>query len=138
MKKVLIDTNIILDLFAKREPFYLEAAKLFSLADKMTISLFVSALSFANLNYILSKQKNSNEAKQLLRRLKLIVSIIDFNDKILSLSLNDNDFKDFEDALQYYSATTNSIDVIITRNLKDFQCSQLPVMTAQQFIKSIE
>ena len=129
MKKVLIETNIILDLFAKREPFYLEAAKLFSLADKMTISLYVSALSFANLNYILSKQKNSNEAKQLLRKLKLIVSIID---------LNDNDFKDFEDDLQYYSATTNSIDVIITRNLKDFQCSQLPVMTAQQFIKSIE
>ena len=55
MKQLLIDTNIIIDLLARREPFYEDAAKLFSLADKNMVRLSVSSLSFANTNYLLQK-----------------------------------------------------------------------------------
>ena len=137
MKRILIDTNIVIDLLAKREPFYQEAAKLFSLADKTKVRLFVSALSFANVNYVLLKQRKPEETKQVLRKLKLIVGILDLEEKIINLALNDNDFNDFEDALQYFSAIENNIEIIVTRNLKDFQNSKLPVMTAEQCIKSI-
>ncbi len=102
------------------------------------ISIFVSALSFANINYVLLRQRKPEEAKLILRKLKLLVGVLNLDEKIISLSLNDNEFKDFEDALQYYSAIENDMEVTISRNLKDFQSSKLPVMTAEQFIKSTE
>lgn len=68
MKKVFIDTNIIVDLLAKREPFYEEAAMLFTLADKQQVNLSVSALTFANTNYILSQSLKPEEVRQILRK----------------------------------------------------------------------
>lgn len=137
MKELLIDTNIIIDLLAKRQPFYDEAAMLFSLADKQKIRLYVSALTFANTNYILLQSTKPEEAKHILRKLKLIIQVLSLDEKIVGLSFNDNDFKDFKDALQYFTALENGVDAIITRNLKDFQKSKLPVMTAPQFLKSL-
>lgn len=138
MKKLFIDTNIVIDLLAKREPFYDEAAMLFTLADKQKISLSVSALTFANTNYILLQSKKPEESKLILRKLKLIVNVLSLDEKIVGLSLNDNDFKDYEGALQYFTALENGVDAIITRNLKDFQKAKLPVMTAAQFLKTIK
>ncbi len=138
MKKLFVDTNIIIDLLAKRVPFYEEAAMLFTLADKQKIGLCVSALSFANTNYVLLHSKKPEEAKLILRKLKLIVQVLCLDEKIVGLSLNDNDFKDYEDALQYFTALENGVDAIITRNLKDFQKARLPVMTAAQFLKTIK
>ena len=137
MKKIFLDTNIVIDLLAKREPFYMSAAQLFSLADKKKLQLFVSALTFANINYILLKGRKPEEAKLILRKLKMLVNIISLDDKVVDLSLNDNDFKDFEDSLQYFSALENGIDIIVTRNLKDFQKSKIPVLTAGQFLQRI-
>jgi len=138
MKKLFIDTNIIIDLLAKRDPFYDEAAMLFTLADKQKIGLSVSPLTFANTNYILLQSKRPDEAKLILRKLKLIVQVLCLDEKIVGLSLNDNDFKDYEDALQYFTALENGVDVIITRNLKDFQKAKLPVMTAAQYLNTIK
>jgi predicted nucleic acid-binding protein len=137
MKKLFIDTNLIIDLLAKREPFYDEAAMLFTLADKQKISLSVSALTFANTNYILLQSKKPEDAKLILRKLKLIVQVLSLDEKIVGLSLNDNDFKDYEDAIQYFTALENGVDAIITRNLKDFHKAKLPIMTAAQFLKTI-
>jgi predicted nucleic acid-binding protein len=136
MKRMLLDTNIILDLLAKREPWYNEAASLFSLADKKSVELYVSALSFANTHFILSRQLKPDQAKLVLRKLKLLVCVLDLTDKILELSLNDDEFGDFEDAIQYFSAIENEIEIIITRNLNDFTKSKLPVMTAEQFLRT--
>ena len=111
---------------------------LFTLADKQKIRLSVSALTFANTNYILLQSKRPEEAKLILRKLKLIVQVLSLDEKIVGLSLNDNDFKDYEDALQYFTALENGVDAIITRNLKDFQKAKLPVMTASQFLKIIK
>lgn len=136
MKKLLVDTNIVIDLLSRRQNFYPEAAKLFSLADKKEIKLSVSSLTFANTNYTLLKQKTSDEAKSILRKFKLIVGVLSLDDKIIGLALNDSDFNDFEDGLQYFSAIENNLDIIITRNLKDFKKSKLPVMTAKQFLEA--
>ena len=136
MKKLLVDTNIVIDLLAKREPFYDDAAKLFSLADKKKIKLSVSSLTFANTNYILQKSNPASLAKEILRKFKILATVLAVDDKIIDLALNDNEFVDFEDAIQYYSAIENSQDIIITRNLKDFKTSKLPVMTASEFIKT--
>ena len=136
MKKLLIDTNIVIDLLAKRDPGYTDAAQIFSLGDKKQIQLSVSALTIANTNYLLLKLKPHNEVKSILRKFKLLVDVLSLDDKIINLALNDKDFKDFEDGLQYFSAIENDQDIIITRNLKDFKNSKIPSMTAEQFLKS--
>jgi len=138
MKKLFIDTNIVIDLLSRREPYYDEAATLFSLADKKQIELTMSSLSIANTSYALLKQMDSNKAKSVLRKLRLIVRILPLDDKIIGLALNDENFKDFEDGLQYFTAIENGQDLIITRNLKDFKNSELPILTAKQFIESID
>lgn len=136
MKKLFLDTNIVIDLLAHRVQFYDEVATLFSLADQKQIELSVSSLTFANTSYTLLKQLNANKTKETLRKLKLIVKVLSLDDKIIELALNDQQFSDFEDGLQYFTAVENYQDIIITRNLKDFKKSKLPVLTAKQFINS--
>jgi len=138
MKRVLLDTNIIIDLLAKREPFDQDTRMLFSFADKEKVILYTSALSIANLSYVLLRKRKPEEAKQILRKLKLLVGILSLDGKIINLALNDNEFNDFEDGLQYYSALENNIEIIVTRNLKDFKNSRIPVMTARQLNEIIE
>ena len=138
MKKLFIDTNIVIDLLSRREPFYDESANLFSLADRKIIELNISSLTVANTSYTLLRQTNTKNAKEILRKLRLIVNILPLDDKIIGLALNDDSFSDFEDGLQYFTAIENNQDVIITRNLKDFKASKLPVMTARQFVEIIK
>lgn len=134
MKSLLVDTNIIIDLLAKRDEFYPEAAQLFSLADKKEIKLKISSLSFANTNDILTRIKSAKEAREILRKFKVLVDILNLDDRIIELAISDEKFTDFEDGLQYYSAIENSVDIIITRNKKDFKKSRLPVLTAKEFL----
>ena len=138
MKKLFIDTNIVIDLLSRRDPFFEEAASLFSLADKKIIELSVSSLTIANISYTLLRQINSKEAKSVLRKLRLIIEILPLDDKIVGLALNDDSFTDFEDGLQHFTAIENNQDIIITRNLKDFKNSKLPVLTARQFLETID
>ena len=137
MKSIFLDTNIVLDLLAHRMPFYTEAAKLFSLADKKKVKLYISALCLADINYILSKQIPEMEVRKILRKFKVLVNVLPLDDKITDLALN-SEFRDFEDAIQYYTAIENDQDLIITRNQPDFKESKIPVMTAGEFIKSIK
>jgi len=136
MKNLFLDTNIILDLLAHRMPFYTEAAKLFSLADKKKIKLFISALCLADAHYILLKQNPDLEVRSILRKFKVLVNVLPLDNKIADLALN-SEFKDFEDAIQYYTAIEHDQDLIITRNQSDFKESKLPIMTAGEFIKSL-
>lgn len=138
MKRIFVDTNIVIDLLSRREPFFEESAILFSLADKMEIELAVSSLTIANTSYALLRQMDPIKSKSILRKLRLIVKILPLNDKIIGLALNDDTFSDFEDGLQYFTAIENGQDLIITRNLKDFKNSKLPTMTARQFIETLE
>ena len=132
-KRVFVDTDIIYDLLAKRDPFYLAAAQLFTLADEGKVQIYISALSLANLHYLISKQRTEEEAKEILRKFKVLVHVAPLNDKIIDLALN-SEFSDFEDAIQYYSALQNEIVVLLTRNLKNYKKTHITVLTAQDFI----
>ncbi len=137
MNQLLIDTNVVLDLLAKRIPFYESAALIFSLADKNKLKLSISSLTFANTNYVLNRLKSPMEARGLLQRFRVLVKILALNDKIIDLALNDSKFQDFEDGLHYHSAIQNDQDIIITRDLKDFKESRIPVMTPKEYLSSI-
>jgi predicted nucleic acid-binding protein len=133
-RKIFVDTDVVFDLLAKREPFYTYAAQLFTNADKQEVTICVSSLCFGNLNYVLSKHKSAIEARKILSRFKVLVTILPVDDKIIELALN-SDFNDFEDAIQYYCAIENGINILITRNLKDFKPVRIPVLTAEEFVK---
>ena len=133
MEKIFVDTNIVMDLLEKREGFFEEAQELFTLADQKKVKLFVSALTIANVHYLLFKNLRM-EARKAISKFKVLLEVLPIDDKILELSLV-SDFSDFEDAIQYYSAIENGMDVIITRNKKDFKNIKLPVLTAKEFLK---
>jgi predicted nucleic acid-binding protein len=137
MKRAFVDTNVLIDLLSLRHPHYESAAQLFSLADKKQIELAVSALTIANTSYILQKQIGTNETKKILRTLQLIINILPLTDKIIALASNDDKFIDFEDGLQFFSAVEFKQDVIVTRNLKDFKKSTIPVLSAEQFLQTL-
>jgi predicted nucleic acid-binding protein len=136
MAKVFVDTDIILDLLAMREPHYQFSARLFSMADEGELKLYVSSLSFSNLNYILSKQFSAAQARKKLLTFKTLVTVLSVSEKSVDLALN-SDFNDFEDALQYFTALEFKISTLLTRNLKDFKKADISVLTAEQYLKSI-
>lgn len=133
MDRLLVDTNIVIDLLVKREEFFREAQELFTLADHKKVELIVSALTFANTHYLISKHQPLDEARKTLIKFKVLVCVAPMDDKVLELALVSN-FKDFEDAIQYHTALENKVDMIITRNKKDFKNSKLPIMSAREYL----
>lgn len=133
--KLFLDTNVVLDLLGERVPFYTSAAKIATLADKEKIRLVTSALTFATVNYILSKYEGQQKAKEKLRKFKVLTRICSLDETIIEKGLNSN-FSDYEDALQYFSALKSECDMLITRNGKDFKLSEIPVFTPDEFLKS--
>ncbi len=131
--KAFLDTNVMLDFLGEREPFYLSAAKIATLADKGKIEIVVSALSYATVSYLLTKYEGIEKTKDKLRKFKVISKICELDEKIIEKGLN-ADFPDFEDSLQYFSALHQDCDILITRNVKDFKAAQIPVMTPDEFL----
>lgn len=136
MEKVFVDSDIVLDLLSGREPHYKYAAELFSMADENSIKIYVSSLTFENVNYILSRQLTAGQARKMLLKLKTIINVLAVNDKIIELALA-SDFHDFEDAIQYNTAIENGITTLLTRNLKDYKKADIAIMTAQQYLNII-
>lgn len=135
MAKILIDTDVILDFFFDLEPFSENAAKILSLCESKEITGFVTPVIISNVYYLL---RQTAKHEKVIEKLKMLVSITDVlvinKDSILQ-ALN-SEFKDFEDALQNYSAELNKeIDIIITRNTKDYKNSSLGVMTPDNYLK---
>jgi len=97
------------------------------------LSIIVSALSYATVNYILAKYEKVEIVKEKLRKFKIISSICALDEEIIDKGLN-SDFKDFEDALQYFCALKSNCNVLITRNGMDFKTSQIPIMTAEEYL----
>jgi len=137
MDKLLVDTNIVIDLLSRREEFYGEAQQLFTLSDYNKVKLFVSSLTIANTHFLLSREKTGAEARKILIKFKFLAKVLPLTDKILELALV-SDFKDFEDAIQYHTALENDLEIIITWNKKDFKNSVLPVLTAKEYLLKIK
>lgn len=134
--RLFIDTNVMLDLLGERVPFYDSIAKVTTLADRGQLSLVVSALSYSTVSYFLTKYENLDKAKNKLRKFKIISEICSLDELIIEKGLNSK-FSDFEDSLQYFSALKSECSILITRNGKDFKDSLIPIMTAEEFLKSI-
>ena len=135
MKRVLIDTDVILDFFFDRQPFSESAAKVFSLCETQEIMGFVTPVIISNVYYLLRQTAKHEKVIEKLKLLLLITDILVIDKAVILQALN-SDFKNFEDALQNYAAETDTkIDLILTRNLKDFRNSNLAVMTPDSFMK---
>ncbi len=136
-RNIFVDSDIILDVLEKREPFYKYSAQILTLGDEKKINLVTTSLVFANVYYLLRKHLGLEKAKESLRKLRIIVDIISVNAKEVDLALN-SELSDFEDALQYFTALDSKIDFIITRNVRDYKNPKLIVQTPQQFIESLD
>lgn len=134
MEKVFVDTNIVLDLLAKRDGFYEAAQELFSKSDNEEIDLYVSALTIANTHYLLTNRYKADDVRKIIIKFKILVKVLPTDDKIIDLALA-SDFKDFEDAMQYHTALENNLDIIVTRNKRDFKNTKLPILTAQEYVE---
>lgn len=137
MIRLFVDSDIILDLLAKRDPHYIHAARLFTLIDQNKINAYTSPLIFANFHYLLKKQTTNLLALKSLRKLKTLINILPIDERVIEQSLN-SEFNDFEDAVQYFTAVNNGITLIITRNKIDYKRSRIDVLTAEEFLKSLE
>lgn len=134
--RLFLDTNVMLDFLGERDPFYVSAAKIATLADKRSLQIIVSALSYATISYFLTKYEGLEKTKDKLRKFKVISEICELDEVIIEKGLN-SDFSDLEDSMQYFSALRSECDIIITRNGKDFKKSEIPVMSPDEFLNSI-
>ena len=137
MKVVFCDINFILDIFLKREPFYYSASKLFKKIEDKELKGYLCALSFPTLFYLLSKELSREKAIKTLEKIRIVFSVAAVDQKVIDLSLT-SDFKDFEDAVQYYSAVQVKTDCLITRNKDDYIDDKIPVLTPEEFLASFE
>ena len=127
MTRLFLDTNIVVDVLERREPFCHDAVRLFTMAYNKKVQLIVSPMTYSTASFLL--RKNGPEGvRNLLSNFRQLSRVATTNERT----------KDFEDAMQYYTAIKAKADVIITRNGKDFTASKLPVMTATEYLATIE
>ena len=132
--KLFLDTDVALDHLADRQPFAEYAHGLLALAETEVVELCLSSLSFSHLYYLLRRGRTRDETLTLLTKLKRLVRVVNVGEKEVQLAL-DSKFVDFEDALQHFAARAEGgIQVIITRNKKDYTASELPVMSADEYL----
>ena len=132
--RLFIDSDIILDIALTREPHYPSSALILSLIESKIMDGYTSSIIVSNLYYILRKLESHKTAIDFITKLRLIIKILPVTDEVIKLAL-ESKFKDFEDALQYYTSLLNNIDYIITRNVKDYTRTEIKVHTPDEFIK---
>ena len=133
MIKVFVDTDVVLDLFLDRQPYMEHSAKIFQLASNGVINLFTSVTTFTNSFYILSKLTTITEARKKLIFLESRITSLNTGHDIIKQALHSK-FQDFEDAVQHFTAKNNNMDILVTRNLKDYKYASLPVQLPEIFL----
>lgn len=131
--KVLIDTNIILDVLCNRSEFIEDSIKIFKLCEVKKITGYISSLSIPNIIYIMRKELDKNKVKEILEKLSIIFNIIDlkFDDLKKATILN---IEDYEDAIQSAQASRIKANYIITRNVKDYNNSKISAIKPSELI----
>ena len=133
MKKVFLDTNIIVDLIADRKPFSKFSIEIFKKAEENKIKLFTSSHSIATTHYLLKKYLEEKLLRDVLYNLLDYITVVAVDTDILKKGLRSK-HKDFEDSIQILCASTiENIDCIVTRNIKDFRDSEILVLTPDEF-----
>jgi predicted nucleic acid-binding protein len=137
MNNILIDSDVILDFFFDREPFSENATQIFSLCESNQIKGFVTPVICSNTYYLLRQTAKHEKVIEKLSQLMTIMDVLLMDRDIVMQALISG-FKDFEDALQHFTAIKSGfIDVILTRNVKDYTKSDIGVLTPESYLKSI-
>ena len=137
MDKVLIDTDVILDFFFDRKPFSENAARVFSLCETGKIKGFITPVICSNTYYLLRQTAKHEKVIEKLSQLMNLMDVLTMDKNVVIQALSSG-FKDFEDALQNFSAVKSGfIDVILTRNVKDFVKSEIGILTPESYLKLI-
>ena len=135
MKKLFLDTDVLIDFLSDRQPFSEQAVQLFAFAIKHKYSLLVSAISFDNIYYVMRRNGLSHLASiKALKKIHEVTHCVPIHAQTISAAL-ESDFKDFEDGIQYHAALGSvNIEYFITRNIKDYRHSEIQVLTPQHFM----
>ena len=130
---VLFDTNVLLDVLARRQPFYMHSARVFALVEKGQLEGSVSTLSLANIFYVTRRLEGAQNARRAVRIVRNVFTLVSFDPQIASLAI-DSEMADFEDAIQYFSAVRAGAACLLTRNPKDFPVSGVGIQTPTEFL----
>jgi predicted nucleic acid-binding protein len=133
MEKLFIDTDIILDIVLKRDPFFSDSQKVLSLIERNYFSGFTSSLVITNCYNIVNTNTDEKTALKTISKLRSILNVLPFTDKETGESLNST-IKDFEDGIQYFIALNNGINSLITRNISDYKDLDINVLTPTDFL----
>jgi len=134
--KLFFDTNILLDVLAKREPFYEAAARLWTLAERRQVEASISTLSLNNIYYIVRKASGKQTAHEALVLLRDIFDLVAPDRQIVNQAI-DSSMDDFEDAVQLYSAIRIQADYLITRNTDDFPKNDIPIISPDELLATL-
>ena len=135
--RVLLDTDVVLDLVLAREPFDHAARALFKLHEQGDIDAYIAAITPINVFYISRKLKGVDEARQAVKLLLTSLTICPLHKAILD-EADTLPFTDYEDAVQHASATANGLEVIVTRDLGDYKNATLPVLSPREFLDKLK
>lgn len=131
------DTNVLLDVLARREPFYAAASRIWTLAERGSLRAFVSAISFNNVYYITRKAAGKEQADLALRLLRDVFEVVAVDARILNLAMDDH-LGDFEDAVQFHSAIAARARHLVTRNPTDFPSGTIAVLSPDEYLALVD
>jgi predicted nucleic acid-binding protein len=132
-EKLFLDTDVILDVVFKREPYFSDSQKVMSRVERNFFCGYTSSLIIANCYYIISSNKNKKTALKTISKLRSILNILPFTNREIGESLS-SDVKDFEDGVQYFICINNNINKLITRNISDYKDIGIKVLTPKDFL----
>lgn len=135
--RVLLDTDVILDIITARLPFTAEAEELLDLSEQGAFEAYISALTPLNVFYIARKAKSSANLRESIKELLETVKVCPINDSVLNAAFA-LPFNDYEDDVQHCCATAAGLEAIVTRNVRDYKNSKLPVFTPSEFLSHIK
>lgn len=128
-----LDTNILFDVLAKRDPFYVDSAAAWSLVETGRLQGFISVISFNNVYYVMRRTTGVSAADKAIRLLRDVFQMVSLDARVMNQSI-DSGFSDFEDAIQYFSAIHANASILLSRNVDDFPRDGLPVLTPAEFL----
>lgn len=132
--KVLLDTNIIIDVALDRDPFFTDSERVVRLAELNQIEGYISVITFGDMYYVIRKTKGKDWTLQFLRRMTTFCQIATVDQSAIERALNAN-FRDFEDAIQHSTAIANNLEAIVTRNSQDFPTDNIQIFTPTDLIQ---
>ena len=133
IKKVFIDTDVILDVAFARDPFFSASKIILAMAENNIIIGAISSNCVANIYYILRKAGGNSQARKFISTIVQYITVITIDHKNVLDALKSK-FSDFEDALQHDSAVEHQCEYIITRNIEDYKNAEIPVLLPEEFI----